>query len=159
MDRRPAFTPSRKVRKGRKERRRPPLGASLRLGVLASAVLVLPDIPVRGPNYVALRSRGWLTRKTSFSRHEGIATKCKNSGNEARRSLKTKEVIVKTNLKQTSFEPQTSVLNAQIELPWHAPAPAAGLRHQHTPRRRGDPAQGAPRNAENYKNSGNEAKK
>ena len=44
----------------------------------------------------------------------GTAEKYKNSGNEARKSLKTKEVSFKTNPKPANFDIQTRVLNARL---------------------------------------------
>jgi len=87
MNRQTGFTPSRKVRKGRKERQRPLLGGSLRLGVLARAVLVFPD------------------------------TICKNSGNKAKKSLKIKEGSFRMNSNQADLEFQTRVLNARLKPP------------------------------------------
>ena len=94
MDRQPGLTRSRKVRKGRHEERRLLLCASLRLGVLARAVLVFSDIA-----------------SSSASRFRGTVTICKNGGNKAKKSLKTKEVNTKTNPKRANFEFQTSVSN------------------------------------------------
>ncbi len=93
-DRQPGLTRSRKVRKGRNEERRLLLCASLRLGVLARAVLVFSDIA-----------------SPSASRFRGTVTICKNGGNKAKKSLKTKEVSIRTNPKRANFEFQTSVSN------------------------------------------------
>jgi hypothetical protein len=80
MDRQSGLTRNRKVRKGRNQERRLLLCASLRLGVLARAALVLTDIA----SPLARLVRGTLTI-------------CKNGGNKAKKSLKTKEVSITTN--------------------------------------------------------------
>jgi hypothetical protein len=52
-----------------------------------------------------------------------------------------------------------STLSAQFQLSWRTPVPAVGLLWRRpTSRFENEPAQDTPRNAEKYKNSGNEAK-
>ena len=88
MDRQPGLTRSRKGRKGRDEERR------LLLCVLARAVSVFPD-----------------TASRSAGRVRGTVTICKNRGNKAKKSLKTKEVNTKTNPKRANSDFQASVSN------------------------------------------------
>jgi hypothetical protein len=81
--------------------------------------------------------------------------KCKNSGNKAKKLLKTKEVSFKTNLRETNFVPQTSVLircfnQSRIE----ATRGAGPCRKWFD----AEPNRGALQSAEKYKNRGNELK-
>jgi hypothetical protein len=93
MDRQPCFTPSRKVREGRKEWQTPPLGDSLRLGVLAR--VVFPDVLT--PWAKPLRHLGaGFSQGPSSHNARGLQNN-KNISFEASMLLKKKEGIVETN--------------------------------------------------------------
>ena len=153
--RRTGFTPSRKVRKGRKERQTPPLCDSLRLSVLARAVFPDSLTPWAGlPRHLGVG----FSQGPSSHTARGLQNNKKITF-EANMLLKTKERIVETKLKRTHFERQMCRLNPQIELSLHTPVRAGGPCRKHTARFDREPARGTPQNPRKCKNSGNEAKK
>jgi hypothetical protein len=97
-DRQPGLTRSRNLGQGRDEERR------LLLCVSARAVSVFPD-----------------TASRSAGRVRGTVTICKNGGNKAKKSLKTKEVSIETNPRRASFEFRTSVSNTCFKRLYESP--------------------------------------
>jgi hypothetical protein len=81
--------------------------------------------------------------------------KCKNSGNKAKKLLKTKEVSFETNPQRIDFEPQTSVLNGCMNPFRIVPIRRAGSCHKWFD---AEPNRGALQSATKYKNRGNELK-
>jgi len=81
--------------------------------------------------------------------------KCNNSGNKAKKLLKTKEVSLKANLREANFVPQTSVLNRCLNQSRIGATRGAG------PCRKwfvAEPNRSALQSATKYKNHGNELK-
>jgi len=81
--------------------------------------------------------------------------KCKNSGNKAKKLLKTKEVSFEMNPQRIDFEPQTSVLNGCMNPFRIVPIRRAGSCHKWFD---AEPNRGALQSATKYKNRGNELK-
>ena len=81
--------------------------------------------------------------------------KFKNSGNKAKKLLKTKEVSFKTNLRETNFVPQTSVLIMCLNQSRIEATRGAGPCHKWFVE---EPNRSALQSATKYKNRGNELK-
>ena len=155
MDRQPGFTPSRKVREGRKERQRPPLCGSLRLSVLARVVF---------PDPLASWAKLFRHLGTGFSQgpssHNALGLQ--NNKKYYVRSqyvIENKGTLCRKKLKRTHFERQMCRLNPHIELSLHTPVRAGGPRRKHTARFDKEPARGTPQNPGKCRNSGNKARK
>ena len=78
----------------------------------------MPGKPTNRAFYAHTRTRGRAApgkHPARFDKEPARGTpqnprKCENSGNKAKKLLKTKEVSFKTNLREANFVPQTSVL-------------------------------------------------
>ena len=111
--------------------------------------------------HTPVRARGPCRKHTArFDKEPARGTpqnpmKCENSGNKAKKLLKTKEVNFNTNLRQSNFVPQTSVLIRCLNQSRIEATRGAGPCHKWFVE---EPNRSALQSTTKYKNRGNELK-